>query len=103
MFGSDPKVGIRPYHTQRNMFRQHRLGDWGSGGASGSGSGDDRPSLQDVMSELDQIRDRPIDIVTTTGLGQHVDVQLTWTGYVRKEIYLIGEFNGWRPEISKLS
>ena len=88
VFGADPKVGIRPLPLSRLLSQQHR-----------AAVGRDQMSLQDTLSVLEQTRDRPIDIVTTSGLGLCADVKFEWKGWVRKEISIIAEFNGWKPEL----
>jgi Ran GTPase-activating protein (RanGAP) involved in mRNA processing and transport len=90
VLGADPRAGVRPMHIHNNLAIQHRT-TWATdhGGLT----------LQDTLTELMHIRDEPIDVCMVSTLGGHVEVNIEWRGYIRFDVYLIGEFNGWKPEM----
>ena len=90
VLGADPRAGVRPLHTHNHLDKQHRT-TWGiEHGAL---------TLKDTLNELLHIRDEPMDIVMASSTSSHVDVSIEWRGFIRMDVYLIGEFNGWKPEM----
>jgi Ran GTPase-activating protein (RanGAP) involved in mRNA processing and transport len=90
VLGCDPRAGIRPLVESISLAKQHRS-TWGlEHGQS---------SLQDVITQLTHVRDVPMDIVITDQLAAHTSVTLDWRGYIRFDVFILGEFNNWKPQM----
>lgn len=88
VLGSDARAGIRPLYSQYRLDKQHRQ-VWGQE--------HEQLSLQDTMTYLINTHDKSIDVIFSTGVSQHLEVHLSWKGYIRYSVSIIGEFNGWKP------
>lgn len=78
--GSDAKAGIRPLQAQHRLNMQHKH----------------NPDFHNKLLELD--RTKQIDTYTTSSCSTHADIRFEWKGYVRMDIFIISEMNGWKPE-----
>ena len=89
VMGADPIHGIRPQHRTKGISKQYR-----APGSSKPGT----DQLKDVVIELLHCRDHKIDVYVSPSTSTHVEIMFQWRGFAVGSIYLIGEFNGWKPE-----
>ena len=89
VMGADPSSGIRPQHRTKGLIKQYRAPGTKKPGVD---------QLKDVIIELFHCRDNKIDVYICPNTSTHVEISFQWKGWATGSLYLLGEFNGWRPE-----
>lgn len=85
--GNDAKSGIRTQFKKLGLWRQHHS----------ASSRSNQLQLTNMLSELNNTRDEKVDVITAKATSTHTSVKLYYNGDANLKIFIVGEFNNWKP------